>query len=283
MNPLVLALIVLLFICELSVFIYRLQIFLDVKKKTYAGLVGISSIATSALFTAVAGTLVLLTQSGDALTCEITILTCIFLYTSTKFQLYLSFIERMHVVHRNPSKTRVQSPLYILNMCLLAPYIGILTLMVVYRVSYIDENNDCRIGLLDASTLTHIENDTTFSVYSVGVFVWPLCKTRSLSGSEKLIMVAKKNVMVNVLVMNYLISGGGQKKDTGGSTTYTLQQQTSDAADVEVSFRDKSTSSRRVHPMTINPARLVSNSRLAECLTEDEGAATAQKIVEEVA
>jgi hypothetical protein len=301
---------VFLFVCEVAVFIYRLQIFLDVKKKTYASAVGLSSIATSALFTAVAGILVLLTQTGDTLTCEITILTCIFLYTSTKFQLYLFFIERMHVVHRNPSKTRVQSPLYILNMCLLVPYFAILVLMVIYRVSYIDDNNDCRIGLLDASTLPLIVYDTIFSVYSVGIFVWPLCKSGSLTGSEKLLKVAKKNaigtfistissflnifaiywqnglfaesclayctvdVMVNVLVMNYLISGGGKKKHSDG--TYT-QQQTSEA---ESSYQEKSISSIRVHPINpVNPVRLVSQTCLTECLVEDDLAATEQKML----
>ena len=303
-TPLVLTLIFSLFLCEVSVVICRIRssMLQKIKKQTYASIIGLSSIVTSALFTAVAGTLVLLTRSGDPVACEATILTCIFLYTATKFQLYLFFIERMYVVHRKPSETRVQCRLYIVNACLLIPYVVIIVLMVVYRVSFIDSNNVCRIGLHNESALPLIVYDTIFSAYSVAVFVWPLFMSKSNLGSTKLLRVAKKNaigtfvstissflnifslyweselivdsclmfcavdVMVNVLVMNYLISGGGKKRssspDDTGVTQFSAVNETSCS-----STKDKSSSSK-VHPT--NPVRLVSSTCLSECLTEDE-------------
>ena len=301
MDPLalVLTLIVFLFVCEMAVVIYRFQIMLaqKLKKQTYASVVGFSSIVTSALFTAVAGTLVLLTQHGDPVACEATILTCIFLYTATKFQLYLFFIERMYVVHRKPSETRVQSRLYLVNLLLLVPYVAI----IIYRVSFIDDSDVCRIGLHNARALPLIVYDTIFSIYSVGVFVWPLYTNKSKLGSEKLLAVARKNaigtfistvssflnifslawesellvdnclmfctvdVMVNVLVMNYLISGSRKKPSSNGRFS---NSQISSVDESSVSFKQKPAYSK-IHPKA-KPVRLVSETCLTECTTLDE-------------
>ena len=255
MNISVIVLMVVLISIELVVLAYRLHHFRQLEKKTFPLYVGNSVIATSVLFTAVAFALVLLTESGNPTTCEVTIFTCIFLYTATKAQLYVFFIERIHVVYRDPLKSRLETPLYKINMCLLLPYGAIVVLMIIYRVSLIDKNGDCRIGLRDESTFPLLVYDTVFSTYSVALFVWPLYKSQMLKGSKKLANVVHKNVigcsistlssflnifslfleneqhargclsycaldvMVNVLVMHYLISGGGRKKKNYGESS----------------------------------------------------------------
>lgn len=240
----VVALVVFMFVIQVTVTSYRFYLFQSLKKRTFPTLVGFAAIVTSTLFTAVAGVLVFFTKDGNSLACEATILTCIFLYAATKSLLYLFFIERMHIVHKTPSQTRLTSPLYILNLFLIVPYAAIVTLMVLYRIAEVGSDDMCRIGLRHESSIPLLAYDTVFSVYSIIVFVWPLFRSQVLAGSERLMNVAKKNiigsvvstissfsniywlyyheshtadgcllfctidVMVSVVVMNYLISGG---------------------------------------------------------------------------
>ena len=254
MRRIAVTLMMVVFVCQIVVFIYRCSSFYHLKKKTFPSMVGLSTIATSILFTAVAGTLVFFTESGIHEVCQAASLVCIYLYMATKGQLYIFFIERMHIVHKKPSQTRMESPLYIFNMCLLIPFTALFVLMDFYRVADVGDDQHCRHGLRRESTIPGLIYDTLFSVYSVAVFVWPLFKSQSLRRSEALRWVVKKNiigsvvstvstfmnvfslyyeevqdtnfcllrctvdVMVNVLVMNYLISGSGNKSGQNQST-----------------------------------------------------------------
>lgn len=238
-------LVLLLLVCEILLVGYRCKIFNQLKKKTFPTMIGLSAMFTSAVFTAMAVILMFLFDRGEPVVCQLSALSCIFLYAGTKLQLYIFFIERMHIVHKNPSQTRMQSPLYIFNMCLLLPYAGIVTVLFMYQYNDVNDHKKCIMGLPKKSTLPTIVYDTMFSVYSIAVFVWPLYKSRA---SGKIIAVGKRNiigsvvstvssfvnvfllfyrehqmadiclmncsldVMVNVLVMNYLISGGGEKR-----------------------------------------------------------------------
>jgi hypothetical protein len=255
----IVVLVLFMFACQLVVALYRFVMLRSLKKKTIPTLVGFAAIVTSTLFTAIAGTLMFFMNEGNILACEVTILTCIFLYAATKTLLYIFFIERMHIVHKTPAQTRPTSSLYVLNMILLLPYVAIVTLMVLYRIAEVGSDGMCRIGLRHASSIPLLVYDTLFSVYSVAVFVWPLFKSPTLAGSETLKRVAKKNiigsvvstvssfinifwlyyqkthtaegcllfctvdVMVNVFVMNYLINGGNKNEvpaDTSKDASY---------------------------------------------------------------
>jgi len=250
----VVTLVIFLFVCQTAVTLYRYWHFRHLKRKTFPAVVGFSAIVTSTVFTAVAGTLVFFTKNGSGSACEVAILTCIFLYTATKAQIYVFFIERMHIVHKTPHQTRLSSKLYIFNFCLLLPYVGVMILMIIYRISHVEEDGICHIGLRQESSLPLLAYDSFFSLYSIAVFVWPLFHSKALAGSERLLWVAKKNiygsvmstissflniywlyhqethtadgclmfctidVMVNVLVMNYLISGGKSNKNQDESS-----------------------------------------------------------------
>ena len=180
---------------ELAVFFYRCIMFRELKKKKFPNIIGLSVIATSILFTVVAGTLMFFVGSGLEAVCDVTILLCIVVYMLTKGQLYIFFIERMHIVHKSPSQTRIDSPFYIFNICLLIPYLGIFVLLIIYRISYVGDDQKCRHGLGRESSLAGMIYDSMFSIYSVIVFVWPLCKSQSLQRSEGLRLVVKKNII----------------------------------------------------------------------------------------
>mmetsp|Transcript_12829 Transcript_12829/g.20937 ORF Transcript_12829/g.20937 Transcript_12829/m.20937 type:complete len:303 (+) Transcript_12829:33-941(+) len=266
------AMVVFLFLCEAGVTLYRSWYMWNLKRKTFPSMVGYSAMVTSTIFTAMAAVLAAYAKSGNVVACSISAFTCLFLYTATKAQIYIFFIERMHIVHKTPSQTRSSSPLYKFNICLLLPYLGVVTLMVIYRVAITRRNGTCRIGLGEAASIPLITYDTFFSLYSVAVFVWPLFHSKALAGSERLLWVAKKNiygsvvstlssflniywvasnetqsadyclllcafdVIINVFVLNYLISGGKSNKAQD------------DSSDSHSHCESQSTS--KVHPMT---------------------------------
>jgi hypothetical protein len=257
-SEVVVGLIMVLLVTQLTVFVYRCVAFQQLKKKTFPYMVGLTLIGTSVLFTAVAGTLVFFTGSGEEAVCQAASWTCIILYMATKGQLYLFFIERMHIVHRSPSQTRMESPLYIFNMCLLVPFVALFVVMILYRVAYVGDDEQCRHGLRRESTIPTVLYDTMFSIYSIAVFVWPLFKSQSLRRSDGLRWVVKKNiigsvvstvstflnafslsyreiqepnicllrctadVMINVMVMNYLISNNSRnnRQDQSNYSSY---------------------------------------------------------------
>jgi hypothetical protein len=278
-DPLIVSAVATLLICQIAVLVFRLTAFCGQQKKTFPTMIGLSGIATSVLFTTAVVSLVIFTNSGKSMVCTFAVWTCILLYTGAKAQLYVFFVERMHIVHKNPSQTRKSSPLYIFNICLLLPYAVVLSLMIVYRISYVDHNDSCRIGSGRESTLPLLIYDTIFSTYSIFVFVWPLFYSESLRSSERLRYVVKKNiigsvvstvssflnvfsvyyveapnadrclmfctldVMVNVLVMNFLISGGGNKRI---SASHDMTNGTGTRA--KPSFSDQAKSMSKVYP-----------------------------------
>ena len=281
-----------LLVTHLAVFVYRCIAFHQLKKKTFPSMVGMSAMTTSVLFTTVAATLVFFTGSGVEAVCEVATWTCLSLYMATKAQIYIFFIERMHIVHKSPSKSRIETPLYIFNMCLLLPFVGILILMIFYRVSYVGDNQKCQHGLRRESTIPLVFYDTIFSIYAIVVFVWPLFKSQSLRRSEGLRWVVKKNiigsivstistllngfslfyqevqvtdfcllhctadVMINVLVMNYLIGGssGSNRKvrheETNNNACF--QNQTSVAGQQEYAESNAMSFTSKVHPINEN-------------------------------
>jgi hypothetical protein len=174
--------------------------------------------------------------------------------------------------------------------------------MVMYRVSYIDQHDTCRIGLENESALPLLVYDTIFSNYAIAVFVWPLCKNRHVATSSDLVAMAHRNavgsvvstissflnifslfhlksqraegcllfctfdVMVNVLVMNYLISKGKKKV----SSKLPDEPSNSSFSYYATDFTPGGTKpdSGRIHPET--PSNTMTLTSLNECRTEGE-------------
>ena len=243
---------------------------------------GLCGIGTSVVFTVVV-TVLHFFASGNQVACTAAIFTCIFLYVATKAQLYLFFIERIHVVYRGQNLNRSESKLYMFNLCILVPYIGILVMMIMYRYADLDGKGNCRIGLSKETTLTIVVYDSAFSLYSVLVFLWPLYQTQITGNSSRLFKLARRNaigtlvstissilngisvysdsqqlsqhcltccaldVMVNVFVMNYLLSGGGRSRDNGsvtkGSSAYPSKS-------IDRPKNSLHAESYKIHPMT---------------------------------
>ncbi|OZJ03879.1 hypothetical protein BZG36_03949 [Bifiguratus adelaidae] len=86
------------------------------------------------------------TNDGNIISCSLSILACDVFYAGSKIITYLWLVEKVWVVQAVKTH-RLRTPLYILNLVLMLPYIGIFILMVMFRISYITDQNTCIIGL----------------------------------------------------------------------------------------------------------------------------------------
>ena len=282
MNPIYLVVVVICLIFQLGIFIRRVLSFQEIKRKMFPMYLGLCGIGTSVVFTAVV-TVLQFFASGNQVACDVAAFSCIFLYVATKAQLYLFFIERIHVVYRGQNLNRSESKLYMFNLCILVPYIGMLVIMIMYRYADLDGKGNCRIGLSKETAITLIVYDTTFSLYSVLVFLWPLYQTQVTGKSTRLLYLARRNaigtmvstissilngisvysnsqqlsqhcltccaldVMVNVFVMNYLLSGSNK---TRGNGSVTKASSPGPSKSIDLPWNTLNAESYKIHPMS---------------------------------
>ncbi|KAF9167983.1 hypothetical protein BGX21_000399 [Mortierella sp. AD011] len=129
----------------------------------------------------------MLVQTNDfnIVSCTMSVYTCIILYACSKILIYLFLMEKVYVVTA-VGTTRFNFTLYRVNLILLAPYLGILCLMLVYRVSELQGNGECKIGLLPPASVTLILYDVFISSWLTILFIRPLMSpTSQLQGPSK--------------------------------------------------------------------------------------------------
>ncbi|KAG0202688.1 hypothetical protein BGX28_004883, partial [Mortierella sp. GBA30] len=82
-------------------------------------------------------TMLVQTNNFNVVSCTLSVYSCIVLYAFSKIIIYLFLMEKVYVVTAVGS-TRKDFGLYKVNLTLLLPYLGILALMIIYRVSEVD-------------------------------------------------------------------------------------------------------------------------------------------------
>ncbi|KAG0202686.1 hypothetical protein BGX28_004881 [Mortierella sp. GBA30] len=168
----------------------------------YARGLVISLYLVSWMFTFVATHLVQ-TNNYNNVSCTISIYSCIMLYAASKVIIYLFLIEKVYVVTA-VGLTRKEFLLYKVNMCLMLPYLGIIALMIIYRVAEIDDGGQCRIGLLKPAALPLILYDMVLSIWLTLLFIRPLMSSESLlqgPSKGKLRDVARRTLIGAIVAM----------------------------------------------------------------------------------
>ncbi|KAG0266540.1 hypothetical protein BG011_002030 [Mortierella polycephala] len=143
------------------------------------------------------------TNTGNIVSCTISIFVCLSLYAMSKIIIYLFLIEKVFVVS-SVTTTRKDTMLYRVNILLLTPYTIILALMVLNRVAVLNENDDCYIGLKPAASITLILYDIFISSWLTILFIRPLMSTTSvLQGPSKgkLRQVARRTLIGSVIAL----------------------------------------------------------------------------------
>ncbi|CAG8644222.1 7524_t:CDS:2, partial [Paraglomus occultum] len=108
--------------------------------------------------------------------CHLSILLCVFMYTSAKLMLYLFLAERVHIV-RDSRIARKDSFLYRVNMLLLIPYAGITAGMYIQRITrFAPAADQCEIGVELPTLLVLLSYDTAVSIYLTVLFIQPLVR-----------------------------------------------------------------------------------------------------------
>ncbi|KAG0304687.1 hypothetical protein BGZ97_001378 [Linnemannia gamsii] len=164
-------------------------------------------------------TILVQTNNKNPLSCNLSIFSCITLYAFSKIIIYLFLMEKVYVVTAVGS-TRRDFFLYRVNMCLLLPYIAVITLMIVFRHARINQVGQmdfvpdrrlghCDIGLGEAATYPLIFYDIFVSCWLTFLFIRPLMSSTSLlqgPSKGKLRNVARRTLMG--CVMSLIISTG---------------------------------------------------------------------------
>ncbi|KAG0056221.1 hypothetical protein BGZ83_005953 [Gryganskiella cystojenkinii] len=144
------------------------------------------------------------TNNGNLLSCELSILSCIALYALSKIIIYLFLMEKVYVVTAI-GQTRSNFFMYKINLVLMTPYVAVITAMVVFRVAAIDGADEkCYIGLKRAGALPLILYDLVMSTWLTYLFLRPLMSSTSLlqgPSKGKLRDVARRTLLGSVIAM----------------------------------------------------------------------------------
>ncbi|KAF9338442.1 hypothetical protein BKA57DRAFT_532466 [Linnemannia elongata] len=173
----------------------------------YARGLVISLYVVSWLFTTIAAVLTS-TNTGNIMSCTLSIFVCLSLYAASKIIIYLFLIEKVYVVS-SVTTTRKDTMLYRFNILLLTPYTVILVLMILNHVAVLDENDQCFIGLKPLASIVLILYDIFISCWLTVLFIRPLMSSTSvLQGPSKgkLRQVARRTLIGSVIAL--ILSSG---------------------------------------------------------------------------
>ncbi|KAG0052405.1 hypothetical protein BGZ83_002656 [Gryganskiella cystojenkinii] len=143
------------------------------------------------------------TNNFNVISCTISIYSCITLYACSKIIIYLFLMEKVYVVTA-VGATRYNFLLYRINLALLVPYFGILCLMIIFRVSEVEDTGHCKIGLLPPASVTLILYDIFISSWLTILFIRPLMSSTSLlqgPSKGKLRDVARRTLMGSLVAL----------------------------------------------------------------------------------
>ncbi|KAF9104084.1 hypothetical protein BGX29_002461 [Mortierella sp. GBA35] len=143
------------------------------------------------------------TNNFNNISCTMSVYLCIILYASSKIIIYLFLMEKVYVVTA-VGTTRANFMLYRINLALLGPYLIIFCLMIIYRVSELTPDGECRIGLLPPASVTLILYDILISSWLTLLFIRPLMSSTSLlqgPSKGKLRDVARRTLMGSIVAL----------------------------------------------------------------------------------
>ncbi|KAF9360643.1 hypothetical protein BGX26_008320 [Mortierella sp. AD094] len=143
------------------------------------------------------------TNNFNIISCTMSVYSCIILYACSKIIIYLFLMEKVYVVTA-VGTTRANFMLYRINLLLLLPYLGIFCLMIIYRVSELQDDGMCKIGLLPPASVTLILYDIFISSWLTMLFIRPLMSSTSqLQGPSKgkLRDVARRTLMGSLVAL----------------------------------------------------------------------------------
>lgn len=106
--------------------------------------------------------------------CEGAILLCLICYMTTKVLIYYFLVERAYII-RGSRLPRMKTKLYVFNCFgMILPYLVIIVMNFVWRISYINDSGVCIIGMQKIAMMPLITFDVVLNVYLTILFIIPL-------------------------------------------------------------------------------------------------------------
>lgn len=129
----------------------------------------------------------------------------------------------------------MRTPLYLINLGLLVPYIGLIALMVNYRIALVNEAYPfhCTIGFQLPATAATLGYDALISLLYTGIFakyaLFPSTAQETAQQASSLRLIAKRTIVATLVslattAINYcvLISLDGQERGLLASSICSL-------------------------------------------------------------
>ncbi|KAF2182082.1 hypothetical protein K469DRAFT_587530 [Zopfia rhizophila CBS 207.26] len=118
--------------------------------------------------------------------CQASILICICFYFSSKVLLYFFLVEKVHIVRRE-KRTRLQDKLYIFNCFgMMLPYLGVIILSFIWRISYINTDGTCIIGIGREALIPVVAFDIIVNAYLTALFIAPIRRLYSYKSNSRM-------------------------------------------------------------------------------------------------
>ncbi|KAJ8659803.1 hypothetical protein O0I10_004396 [Lichtheimia ornata] len=140
------------------------------------------------------------TNNENHLSCLLSELTCDVFYAATKLTIYFWLIEKVWVVSA-VRKSRLKTGSYKFHLALMAPYVIIFGLMLMYHIAEIEESGVCWIGLQPIASIPLL----VFNLYMTILFIKPLMKVSKSVHSDwkqtRLHDVARRTLIASVVCL----------------------------------------------------------------------------------
>ncbi|KAJ8653729.1 hypothetical protein O0I10_010651 [Lichtheimia ornata] len=174
------------------------------------------------------------TNNGNYISCSLSLYNSIVVYCLAKVLLYLYFIEKIYITSV-PKAARFRSSLYLVGIGLVVPYIGLVALMVVYRVALVNEEYPfhCLIGMELPASAAGLAYDVIVSLVFSGIFIkygyFPNTAQQTAHQASSLRIIARRSLVATLVALvtaaiHYcvLIFMGGQQRGLIASTIAAL-------------------------------------------------------------
>ncbi|CDS12491.1 hypothetical protein LRAMOSA04685 [Lichtheimia ramosa] len=174
------------------------------------------------------------TNNGNYISCSLSLYNSIVVYCLAKVLLYLYFIEKIYITSV-PKATRLRSALYLVGIGLVIPYIGLVALMVAFKVALVNEEYPfhCLIGMELPASAAGLAYDVIVSMVFSGIFIkygyFPNTAQQTAHQASSLRLIARRSLVATLVslvtaAIHYcvLIMMGGQQRGLIGSTIAAL-------------------------------------------------------------
>ncbi|CDS12065.1 hypothetical protein LRAMOSA04260 [Lichtheimia ramosa] len=146
------------------------------------------------------------TNNGNYISCGVSIFNCIIVYTIVKIVLYLYFVEKIYIISV-PKASRLRTPIYLIHLGLLVPYLALFVLQIIYRIQLVASEYPyhCTIGFQLPASVTTLAYDILLSLLYTGFFVkyafFPSVAQQTAHQAVSLRIIAQRSIVATAMAL----------------------------------------------------------------------------------